>query len=137
MSTITIKYAKQGQKELIKALEAAKDWPKRRGKVERAALAGARVWSYDMESRAPKDTGRAAKTIRARLVSSRPGEAVTSAGPSSRGYYLVFQEFGTSFHPPQPFMRPVFDEKQREATQAMADEYKRIQELAIQRRSSR
>ena len=124
-------------KELIDALRAVEEAPTRRGKLERAALAGGRVISYEAERLAPTDTGRAAKTIRARLYSSAPGVAIITVGPSSRGYYLYYQEKGTRHHPAQPFLRPAFDAKQVEAIKAMRDEYKRIIEQAAARRAAR
>ena len=138
MSQLKIEYTmRSGRNELIKALKAVEEAPTRKGKLERAALAGGRVVSYEAERRAPKDTGKAAKTIRARHVSSGRGVARVAVGPSSKGYYLMYSEFGTSKMKSKPFLRPAFDEKQHEAIQAMADEYKRIIELAARRRSSR
>ena len=138
MSQLKIEYnMRSGRNELIKALKAVEEAPTRKGKLERAALAGGRVISYEAERRAPRDTGRAAKTIRARHVSSGRGVAHIVVGPSSKGYYLMYSEFGTSKMRAKPFLRPAFDEKQREAIQAMANEYKRIIELAAKRRSSR
>ena len=138
MSQLKIDYnMRSGRNELIKALKAVEEAPTRKGKLERAALAGGRVISYEAERRAPRDTGRAAKTIRARHVSSGRGVAHIAVGPSSKGYHFLFQEFGTSRHKAQPFLRPAFDEKQHEAIQAMAGEFKRIMEIAARRRSSR
>ena len=142
MSQLKIKYTmRSGRNELIKALKAVEEAPTRKGKLERAALAGGRVISYEAERRAPRRKGgggnQAYKTIRARHVSSGRGVAHIAVGPSSKGYYLMFQEFGTSRHKAQPFLRPAFDEKQHEAIQAMADEFKRIMEIAARRRSSR
>lgn len=34
---------------------------------------------------------------------------ITSAGPALSVFYGLFQEFGTRFHPPKPFMRPAWD----------------------------
>lgn len=34
---------------------------------------------------------------------------ITSVGPTKSLFYGLFQEFGTRFHPPKPFMRPAWD----------------------------
>lgn len=48
-------------------------------------------------------------------------ESVVFIGPSTDAFYGKFQEFGTSRHAPQPFMRPAADEKFQAAAQAVAD----------------
>jgi HK97 gp10 family phage protein len=59
-------------------------------------------------------------------VSPTPGEdaneIAVAIGPSQAGWYGSFQEFGTSRHAAQPFVRPAFDETVEEAAQAIADE---------------
>ena len=132
-SSVKIKFLSSGSKELVKALKAAEDVAIKRGRLEYATLAGARVISYEAERLAPKDTGRAAKTIRARLVASRPGEAVVQVGPSSRGYYLYYHEMGTRHMIARPFLTPAFDHKQAEAIRTMADHYKRSLDRAVRR----
>lgn len=39
-----------------------------------------------------------------------PGEVAVAIGPSLKGFYGSFQEFGTARHGAQPFARPAFDQ---------------------------
>ena len=123
--------------KLIAALKAVEELPTRRDKVTRAARAGALIVEEEARSRAPRDTGKAAETIRARVLTAKPGFAHLVIGPSARGYYLMYQEFGTRHMPGKKFLRGAYDNKQQEAVQAMADEYWRIIDWARQRRASR
>ena len=124
-------------KTLVKMLKEVEDLPTRRDKVTRAARAGALIVEEEARFRAPRDTGTAAGTIRARVLTAKPGFAHLVIGPSSRGYYLMYQEFGTRHMPGKKFLRGAYDDKKQEAVQAMADEYWRIIDWARQRRASR
>lgn len=115
-------------KELIKRLKEIEKAPNRRGKLERAALVGGRVIAERAFEHAPKDTRKAANTIRARLESSARGIAHVTIGPSSRGYYLMYHEFGTRKLHQNSFLEKALDEMQKASLQAMADEYRRLLE---------
>lgn len=66
-----------------------------------------------MESLAPRSPD--APHLRDQMVISRARtedarEAAVVVGPTKRGFYGSFQEFGTAHHAPQPFARPAFDQ---------------------------
>ncbi|MDD2870235.1 HK97-gp10 family putative phage morphogenesis protein [Neomegalonema sp.] len=90
-------------------------------RVQREALrAGGEVFAEEARKRAPRDTGLLARRIfvtsnlstRQRRAHRRgsfaPVEMHVGPFPAPRA---VTQEFGTSFHPPQPYMRPAWDLK--------------------------
>lgn len=95
-----------------------------KNQLETAAIKGGRVISFEAERRAPKDTGTAAKTIRARIWRSIPGEVEVIISPDEFGFYLMFHEFGTSHQKARPFLRPALEDKQYEAMQVMTDYYR-------------
>ena len=105
--------------------------------LERAAIKGGRVISYEAERRAPKDKGKAARTIRARVIDSKPCDFGIAIGPDVRGWYLMFYEFGTSKQPARPFLRQTLEDKQFEAMKVMADDYAKRIEWVLKRRSTR
>lgn len=84
-------------------------------RLERAALAGGQVVANDATRRAPKKTGRGARSIQARVVRSEPEEVEVAVGPGRREFYMMFQEIGTSYFPAQPFLRPALDNNFRQA----------------------
>jgi HK97 gp10 family phage protein len=47
--------------------------------------------------------------------------AVVQVGPTHRAFYGLFGEFGTSHHPPHPFMRPAWDELAPSMVQMIGD----------------
>src|SRR5690606_21702891 len=82
---------------------------------------------------APKDTGKGAASIATRIISSRPGIVVGAIGPGRNQFYMMFQEIGTSHHPPQPHLRPAVETKGREAIVAIGAFYR--EELRAFKRS--
>lgn len=113
------------KKAVLQWLKEVEDVSTRKGRLEYAALAGARVVAQEARRLAPRDTGAAAKTIRATHIGSVKGEAHVVVAPSRKGYYLMFQEFGTSNIPAKPFLAPALDTKQQEALQVMAERFAR------------
>lgn len=61
-------------------------------------------------------------TARASEANGLFDTAVVWIGPLARFFYGYFQEFGTAFHPAQPFMRPAFDTQGRVSLRIIAAE---------------
>lgn len=79
-------------------------------RLEAAGLAGGQIIADDARRRAPKDTGKAARSIAPRIVRSTRHEVEIAIGPGHKeGWYLIFHELGTSKLPAKPFLRPAFD----------------------------
>lgn len=53
-----------------------------------------------------------------------PGSFAEAFVGSGKDFYAYQQEFGTAHHPPQPFMRPAFEEKAPEALGVIAQDLK-------------
>lgn len=53
----------------------------------------------------------------------RPKEIAVAIGPSKAAFYGSFQEYGTAFHPAQPFARPAFDEHKELTLRLLSDEF--------------
>jgi HK97 gp10 family phage protein len=69
------------------------------------------------------------------VLSGKEDEGLAKIAPTSQAYYGLMQELG--FHvggtevPPQPFMRPAFENKKNEALKAITDEIRRgLKEVA-------
>lgn len=76
--------------------------------------AGAREFAEVMKAGGTRaEAGRAMAAARR----EQPGAslAMMFVGPDAKLFYAHLQEFGTSHHGPQPFMRPAWDEKKLEA----------------------
>lgn len=84
----------------------------------RAVRAAAEPMRRDMSILAPHEPGK--PDLRDAMVISPvtkrdddlvfPQEIAVAVGPSTKGFYGFFQEFGTAFHGAQPFARPAFDQ---------------------------
>lgn len=110
--TVTV----EGLKELEAALADIAETPRRR--VGRNALkAGGEITARRARALAPKDEGHLAESIdvSGKLSRSQKSKHKKHAadieqfvGPGTHPQAIT-QEFGTVFHPPQPFMRPAWD----------------------------
>lgn len=87
-----------------------------------AAKAGAELIRDEAERLAPRDTGQLAESelIRVEGRQSDSSEVVVKIGPDKDSFYGRFQEFGTAFHPAQPFLRPALKATQEEAAKVSA-----------------
>lgn len=57
--------------------------------------------------------------------------AQVAVGPKKNVWYGMFQEIGTSYHPPQPFMRPALDSTRDTVVQVFGETLRRaIEEVA-------
>lgn len=120
----------KGGKELEAALL---DLPKKFGRPAMlAALKEAAEPMVDtMRDSAPRDTGRSAETIAMRSTRVAGFEETIAIGPTSKGFPLMFQEFGTAKQPARPWMRPAWDtEKEGVLRRAGAAMWSRIQKAA-------
>jgi HK97 gp10 family phage protein len=93
---------------------------------------GARVLADGMERRAPRATGELAGSM---VISiRRRGRGIVAlVGPSKGAFHGMFQEFGTSHHPAQPFMRPTVDEDGQRAVEAMREQLGVAVDRAVRR----
>lgn len=104
--------------------------------LQGAVMAGAKPIQEEAQRLAPRATGKlAANIIRARPRRERGRARRVGAvliGPSTRAFYGLFLEFGTSTIPAQPFLRPAFDAKAGEALARIGAELgKRIERAAV------
>ena len=114
----TVKF--EGGRELERQLERLKVGTGK-GAARRALRKSAKPMADMMIAAAPRDTNRLAEsiTITSKLSSRQAAvnrqmfpdmrnAVVLHVGPGTHPQAIT-QEFGTSFHPPQPFVRPAWD----------------------------
>lgn len=72
-------------------------------------------------SMAPRAPGAPDLADNIRISNARPddGAVAVAIGPSKNFFYATFQEFGTSRHGAQPFLRPAWDREGVKALQAI------------------
>lgn len=88
----------------------------------RKALRAAGTAIRDEASRlAPKDTGALSQNMTMRLKDVDINSGQIDIGPSKDEFYGLFQELGTAFLSPQPFLNPAFESKREEAINAMKE----------------
>ncbi len=116
-----------GLESLIKKLNDLPD--KLEKKVIRSAVRkGAIIVRDKARGYAPKKTGTLKKSIKIRNNKSARGITSFKIGPTNdkkKGtdvFYGRFQEFGTSKMPAHPFMRPAYDESEKEVLDKVIDE---------------
>ena len=87
-----------------------------RGAVRRSLTKGGEPLARRMRQLAPNRLGDLTESIdvssRAHGAKRGPRSEVTVYVGPGRHPQAITQEFGTYFHPPQPFARPAWDEKQ-------------------------
>lgn len=112
----------KGSKELKNALKKIPKNATRRS-LAKAAKAGAEPILRSAKQKAPVDTGRLRDSLRSTFAyqSSRAVRVQVASSLKPKGgswhSYDYYQEFGTSFHPAQPFMRPAVDEQHANAVE--------------------
>lgn len=96
---------------------AAQLAPKRTGRLKqeikvskpKIITAGKAAFAQAMREGATRaEAGQAARAANA-AAGGKGRHAVVHVGPTHRGFYGLFGEFGTVHHPPHPFMRPAWD----------------------------
>lgn len=81
------------------------------------AMAGAEVVRDSAADKAPVASG----NLRSNIVTEWDEKAqVAKVGPTMNAFYGSFQEFGTSRHAAQPFMRPAMDSSESAVKNEMA-----------------
>lgn len=111
--------------------------------LREVALAGAEVIRAEAEAKAPRQTGTLASDIHAAVEKQTKSRVMVKIGPGEKGWYGRLVEEGHAIvrggrrkgkkakgrvvgHvPPQPFLRPAFDEKVDEAQKVIEAELKR------------
>lgn len=91
--------------------------------LARAGRAGGEVILEAFKQKAPRsDEAPHAADSGVVVVSDQTADGcIVKVGPSKKGFYLTFQEFGTAHHSAQPSLRPAFDEKQEEAKRVVGE----------------
>lgn len=104
----------QGARELERVL---KRLPAQiRGKVlQSAVMAGAAPIRREAKANAPVDDGTLRKSIVARKDKASGASAAVKIGPTRKGFYGLFAEFGTSRQSAKPWLRPAFESTKRAA----------------------
>lgn len=101
--------------------------------LEAAVLRAGNIIAAEAARLAPKDTGKGAASMAARIISSRRGVVTAAIGPGRKQFYMMFQELGTSQHPAKPHLRPAVETKGRKAILAIGAFYR--EELKAFKRS--
>jgi HK97 gp10 family phage protein len=112
----------EGADELNEALRAVGD--RASGLLlQRAAEEGGKVIQEEAERRAPRETGNLQENVVDRMIlrRQRVGRAQVDIGPTRDAWYGRFLELGTSKMEAQPWLRPAFEAKVKEATDAVAN----------------
>lgn len=114
----------EGMAEFQKRLREL-DNSMRRQSLIRACRAGGEILRERMKELAPRGaSGRLSEEMTMK-VSGRESDiyaATVNVGPSRRGFYGRFQEKGTQFHPPQPFMDPALLQTHQQIVREMKQE---------------
>lgn len=98
-----------------------------RRSLGKAAKAGAEPIERAAKQKAPVDTGRLRDSIYTKFAyqSSRVARVQISTNVKPKGNakyaYDFFQEFGTSYHPAHPYMRPAADEQENVAVEKVKE----------------
>lgn len=109
----------EGVEELEAQLKALASEINTAEALETALRDGGEIVQSAIQSSAPVRTGQLTGSI----TISKQGREKHSirVGPSGRGFYGRFREYGTSKMAAQPFMRPAFDGVRVEAEAAISD----------------
>jgi HK97 gp10 family phage protein len=105
----TTKFTVTGLDELADAIKRVST------QVQGRALAfavdgAAEVFLEGLETRAPRDRGQLESHIIKHVSTAKADHNAVDVGPDKGGFHGMFQELGTIDMPPNPWMRPTFDE---------------------------
>jgi HK97 gp10 family phage protein len=122
----TMKFEVLGYREVDANLSALS---KKGAAVETAALeAGAKPILERIVAKAPERTGRGKRAIKIGRIRTFKGSRYISVGVHKEdhkdGRHMIYQEFGTSRHKAQPFIRTGFAEAKAEAFSIIAQMFK-------------
>jgi HK97 gp10 family phage protein len=101
--------------------------------LSKALREGAQLIAVEAEHLAPALSGRLRASITVQITEATASSATARIGPSQRGFYGMFNEFGTKHMASQPFLGPAFDAKADEAQAVIAHFLKRGIEREIKR----
>jgi HK97 gp10 family phage protein len=89
-----------------------------------ALKAGAEPMRATASRLAPRDPGAPDLADNIGISNARPGGGISGVaiGPTTNFFYGSFQEFGTTRHGAQPFMRPAFDSDHRITLQIVTNQ---------------
>lgn len=120
MATI-VKTEIEGAKEMDKLLKLLPE--KMAASILDASVrTGAVIIRDDAKARAPRRSGDGADSIRIQKVGSKKTITEFRVGPDEKHWYMMFQEFGTSNHSAQPFLRPAFDTRASDALNKIGEQ---------------
>ncbi|MET3507036.1 HK97-gp10 family putative phage morphogenesis protein [Halalkalibacter oceani] len=88
---------------------------------DEAVKDGGEVLSETVENQAPVRTG----TLKGSIAVSDPANGEVEVGPSDKGFYGRFLEFGTRKMRARPFMGPAFEQSKSKIEQKMAETVRR------------
>ncbi|MGI4849322.1 MAG: HK97-gp10 family putative phage morphogenesis protein [Janthinobacterium lividum] len=95
-------------------------------------MAAADIVEAEIRQRAPVDTGDLVKSLDAKADRRKDSASATvqieRSGPDGTEHYAVFQEFGTSRMPAQPFFRPGVEAARGKVEAHLAESIKKLVE---------
>ena len=134
----------EGFKELARALE---ELPKAtaRNVLTRVLLSAAKPTHEAAQAKAPRLTGRLQTSVvvgkqltrRQKADARKEGPQFAEVHVGTASGHGIPQEFGTAFHPAQPFMRPAWDANQGRALEIIKTELGGAIEKAAARRAKK
>lgn len=122
-----------GLDELLASMEAL-PYSMQKNIIVRALRKGAEPIRERAEELAPFLTGTLKESMMITVSDQTADGATAKIGPSRKGFYGQFEEFGTARQRAEPFLRPAFDEKVKEAMQLAGEELASQIERSFRRR---
>lgn len=111
----------EGLDELLSKLDGLDSLVKSKNAIARSLRAGAEPIRARAEELAPYETGRLKESMMITVGDQTATGAIAKIGPSRKGFYGTFDEFGTSHMAAHPFLKPAYDEKIDEATRIVGE----------------
>jgi HK97 gp10 family phage protein len=93
-----------------------------------ATLAGALVIEGSAKEKVHVITGNLRRSLHSAIETSSATSATAIVGTDVE--YSVYEEFGTRYRPPHPYLRPALDEKKGEAQKVIRDAFAALIEQA-------
>lgn len=135
MANITVKI--DGLSDVQRKLEALED-AVAADVMEKAVLIGAKIIQEDASRRAPRRTGKLAKSIEIEVKEKSRNSVSVAVGPSKEAFYGKFVELGhavvrgrrkaekkvVGHVPAKPFLRPAIDENEDAVKRTVAETLK-------------
>jgi HK97 gp10 family phage protein len=105
-----------------------------RSAIRKAARQAGQIWQEAIKERVPVKTGQEQESISV-VTSAGAGEddgttgsVTVSVGPTKRGFYEQWQEFGSIHQPATPVLQPVADETEGRVLDAFVENLNEILE---------